>query len=426
MVRRFRSTLFSLSLLILSVLVACTSTVSINSTATVPPTATPFVMPTDVPLQELFPGEFSECVLTRSVEQEPYSIPAPFTPDHILGVKDDPEITLIVYMDMQCPYCAAFHPVLMQLLEEYPDQMQIIFRHLPLFMVHDKAFIAAQSLEAVALQNEENYFTLQAQLLNTQPDWAAFTPEEFSAYLRELLPALGVDPDQFDQDMMNETYNQNLFSELDANIPAGITATPYLFLNGQPYTTPTRDLSSLRTIIELELLTNRQFNTCPPRVIEEDKTYLATLHTTQGDIIVALYDQQAPLAVNNFVFLSQQGWYDNNPFYTVIADQYALTGDPSGSSLGTPGYTFRTETSDTLTFDRAGVVAMNNAGSPNSNGSQFFITLAAQPNWNGKFTIFGQVVEGLDVLMTLAERNAGQDPTNLYYDEILSVTIDEQ
>jgi cyclophilin family peptidyl-prolyl cis-trans isomerase/protein-disulfide isomerase len=424
--RHFRSTFLGLSLLILSVLVACTSTVPINSTATVSPTATPFVMPTDAPLQELFPGEFSECVLTGSVEQEPYPIPAPFTPDHILGVQDDPEIALIVYMDMQCPYCAAFHPVLMQLLEEYPDQLQITFRHLPLFMVHDKAFIAAQALEAVALQNEESYFSLQSQLLNTQSDWAALSPEEFSSYLRERLPELGIDPDQFDQDMMNETYNQNLFSELDANIPAGITSTPYLFLNEQPYTTPTRDLSSLRTIIELELLTNRQFDTCPPKLIMADKDYLAILHTTQGDIIVALYDQQAPLAVNNFIFLSQQGWYDNNPFYTVIPDQYALTGDPSGSSLGTPGYTFRTETNDALTFDRAGVVAMNNAGSPNSNGSQFFITLAAQPNWNGKFTIFGQVVEGLDVLMALAERNAGQDPTNLYYDEILSVTIDEK
>jgi peptidyl-prolyl cis-trans isomerase B (cyclophilin B) len=374
----------------------------------------------------MFPGEFAECILSGSFEQEPYPIPDPFTPDHILGVEENPEVTLIVYMDMMCPYCAVFHPVLMQLLEEYPEELQIVFRHLPLFMVHDKAFIAAQALEAVALQDETAYFSLQELLLNRQGEWYELTPEEFSAYVRERLPEYGIDPIQFDEDMVNEEYNQNIFSELDVNIPAGIASTPYIFLNGQPYTALSRDLSTLRTVIELELLSNRQFDSCPPRVIDEGKDYIATLHTTQGDIIISLYDELAPLAVNNFVFLSQEGWYDNTPFYSVITDNYALTGDPSGSSLGTPGYTFRTETDETLTFDRAGVVAMNNAGSPNSNGSQFFITFSEQTQLNGKFTIFGQVVDGLDVLNLLKKTDTTQDVTVLDFDEILSVTIDEK
>lgn len=424
--RQSRSIFLLLTFLMLTVLAACASTVSVNPTVTSSPTATAVPIPTDSPLQELFPGEFSECVLTGTseIDTEPYPIPDPFTPDHILGEQESPEVILIVYTDLQCPYCAAFHPVLLQLLAEYPNQLQVIFRHLPLFMVHDKAFIAAQALEAVALQNEEAYFTLQTELFSAQEAWAELTPDEFSAYLRDILAEYDIDAEQFDQDMMNEEYNQNIFAELDNNIPAGITSTPYIFLNGQPYTALTRDLPTLRTVIELELLSNRQFDTCPPRTIKEGEEYIATLHTSQGDIVIKLYTEQAPLAVNNFIYLSQQGWYDENPFYSVIPEKFALSGDPSGSSLGTPGYTFRTETDPALTFDRAGVVAMNNAGSPNSNGSQFFITFGPQLELNGKFTIFGQVIEGLDVLNVLAERDAAQDATNQYFDQIHSVTID--
>ena len=417
-----------LTVFIITVLVACTSTVSVNPTETTAPTAASSLsIPTDSPLQELFPGEFSECILSASaIAESTLTLPEPLTPDHVLGVSENPEITLIVYTDMQCPYCAAFHPVLKQLLAEYPDQLQVIFRHLPLFMVHDKAFIAAQALEAVSLQNEETYFLLQDHLLENQSEWTGLTPEEFSAYLRQILPTFAIDLAQFDVDMMNEEYNQHLFSDLDANIAAGIAATPYIVLNGKPYTTPSRDLSTLRTVIELELLAAKQFATCPPRVINEGKDYIATLHTTQGDIVIKLYPTITPLAVNNFIVLAQQGWYDNNPFYSVLPEQFALTGDPTGSSLGTPGYTFRNEIDESLIFDRAGVVAMNNAGSPNSNGSQFFITFKPQPELNGKFTIFGQVIEGLAVLENLAERNAAEDATNLYFDEILSVTIVEK
>ena len=426
MLGQHRPAFLAIFFLTLTVLVACTSTVPINPTATVNPTATPAPTPTDSPLQELFPGEFSECVLSGSIDIEPYSLPTPLTPDHILGVQDNPAITLIVYTDQQCPYCAAFYPVVQQLLAEYPNQLQVIFRHLPLFMVHDKAFIAAQALEAVALQDESAYFALQETLFSTQDEWSALSPEEFSAHLRELIPTLGIDPTKFDEDMMNQETIQNLFTELDANIAAGIASTPFLVLNGQPYTTPSRDLSTLRTVIELELLSQHQFDTCPPRVITDENEYIATLLTTQGEIIIKLYAQQAPLAVNNFIYLSQQGWYDNNPFYSVIAGQFALTGDPTGSSLGTPGYTFRTETDPGLTFDRAGVVAMNNAGSPNSNGSQFFLTYGPLPEFNGKFTIFGQVIEGMEILESLALRDPSQDATNLYFDQILSVTIDEK
>ncbi len=411
--------------IISTVLAACAGTVEMAATVTPQATPTDLPLPTSPPfLEELFPGEFSDCVLAAESTLPPFTVPNPLISDHIAGNADDPAITMVVYNDMQCPYCAAFHEVTRLLLWEYPDELQVIYRHLPLFMVHGNAFIAAQALEAAALQNQQAFFEVQDHLFNHQSEWQALSPEDFSSYLRDLLPSFELDPDQFELAMLNEEMTLALLNDLDSTLQAGITTTPFILLNGQVYTALSRDLSTIRTIIELELLKERQFNQCPPRVFEADTSYNATLHTSQGDIIIKLYPEYAPLAVNNFLFLAQQGWYDQLPFYMVIPDEFALTGDPTGSSLGTPGYTFRSETNPALTFDRAGVIAMNNAGSPNTNGSQFFITYGPLPAYNNKFTIFGQVLQGLDVLQNLTPRNPASDPTIAPADLLLSVTID--
>jgi cyclophilin family peptidyl-prolyl cis-trans isomerase/protein-disulfide isomerase len=411
--------------IITTVLAACAGTVDMAATVTPQATPTNLPLPTSQPvLQELFPGEFSDCVLAVEATLPPFTLPEPLLPDHVAGNTDNPAITMVVYNDMQCPYCAAFHQVTKLLLQEYPDELQVIYRHLPLFMVHGNAFIAAQALEAAALQRETAFFELQNHLFTHQGEWQALSQEDFSSYLRDLLPSFELDPDLFEQAMIDEEMTLALLNDLDTALQAGITTTPFILLNGQVYTALSRDLSTIRTIIELELLKERQFDQCPPRVIEEDTSYTATLHTSQGDIIIKLYPEYAPLAVNNFLFLAQHGWYDQLPFYMVIPDEFALTGDPTGSSMGTPGYTFRSETNPALTFDRAGVVAMNNAGSPNTNGSQFFITYGPLPSYNGKFTIFGQVLQGLDVLQNLTPRNPASDPTIAPADLLLSVTID--
>ncbi|HET60029.1 MAG TPA: hypothetical protein ENN32_06645 [Chloroflexi bacterium] len=411
--------------IVTTVLAACASTVDMAATVTPQATPTDLPLPTKQPgLEELFPGEFSDCILAAEATLPPFAVPEPLVPDHVAGNTDDPAIIMVVYNDLQCPYCAAFHEVTQLLLREYPDELQVIYRHLPLFMVHGNAFIAAQALEAAALQNQQAFFEVQDHLFTHQGEWQALSPEDFSSYLRGLLPTFELDPDLFEQAMIDEATTLALLNDLDAALQAGITTTPFILINGQVYTALSRDLSTIRTIIELELLKERQFNQCPPRVIDEGISYNATLHTSQGDIIIKLYPEYAPLAVNNFLFLAQQGWYDQLPFYMVIPDEFALTGDPSGSSLGTPGYTFRSEINPALTFDRTGIIAMNNAGSPNSNGSQFFITYGPLPAYNNKFTIFGQVLQGLDVLQNLTPRNPASDPTSAPADLLLSVTID--
>ncbi len=139
---------------------------------------------------------------------------------------------------------------------------------------------------------------------------------------------------------------------------------------------------------------------------------------------VQLLPDNAPLAVNSFVFLARNGWFDDITFHRVLPDYVAQTGDPSGSGFGGPGYTFDNEISD-LKFDKAGLMGMANSG-PGSNGSQFFITYAAAPNLDGKYTIFGEVLEGMDVLKQLTARDPSQGGTLPPGDKIKTITIEEK
>jgi cyclophilin family peptidyl-prolyl cis-trans isomerase len=161
----------------------------------------------------------------------------------------------------------------------------------------------------------------------------------------------------------------------------------------------------------------------PPHMfIDPDTIYVATLETEKGEIVIELDAKRAPQTVNNFVFLAREGFYDGVTFHRVIPDFMAQTGDPTGLGTGGPGYTIQDEITPDMTFDRAGLVAMANAG-PNTAGSQFFITYAPAPWLDGNFTIFGEVIEGMDVLKQLTPRDP-QTATGPG-DKILRVTISE-
>ena len=162
----------------------------------------------------------------------------------------------------------------------------------------------------------------------------------------------------------------------------------------------------------------------PALLIDVNKAYLATLQLDRGDIVIQLLPQAAPMAVNNFVFLARQGYYDGVTFHRVLSGFMAQTGDPTGTGSGGPGYTFQDEFSPDLTFDQAGVVAMANSG-PNTNGSQFFITYAPALHLTGVHTIFGVVIAGMDVAQGLTLRDPNANPPEPG-DSINSVVIDEQ
>ena len=137
----------------------------------------------------------------------------------------------------------------------------------------------------------------------------------------------------------------------------------------------------------------------------------ATIETTKGTIVIELYKDEAPKTVENFVKLAKQGFYDGIIFHRVIPGFMIQTGDPTGTGTGGPGYTFEDEIAPDLRHDGPGVVSMANAG-PNTNGSQFFITLAATHWLDGKHAIFGRVVEGQVIVEQIAavERDARDRP----------------
>src|SRR5215210_7482162 len=147
----------------------------------------------------------------------------------------------------------------------------------------------------------------------------------------------------------------------------------------------------------------KSYNKQPEMSLDPKKKYQAILHTSRGDIKVDLYADRAPMTVNNFVFLARNGFYDGTTFHRVLDGFMAQGGDPTGTGSGGPGYQFEDEFSSDLTFDRPGLLAMANSG-PNTNGSQFFITFVPTPHLNGLHTIFGEVVEGMDVVNNITRR----------------------
>ena len=165
------------------------------------------------------------------------------------------------------------------------------------------------------------------------------------------------------------------------------------------YETPPKELSSMSQM---------QWSNPPEMTIDSTKSYSATLQTENGDIILQLFATEAPFTVNNFVFLARQGYYDGVTFHRVIAGFMAQGGDPTGTGAGGPGYNFDDEVDNDLSFDRQGLLAMANAG-PGTNGSQFFITYAPTPHLTGKHTIFGEVIQGMDVALAIPHRDPQRD-----------------
>jgi Peptidyl-prolyl cis-trans isomerase (rotamase) - cyclophilin family len=157
----------------------------------------------------------------------------------------------------------------------------------------------------------------------------------------------------------------------------------------------------------------KKYDAPPAMTIDLSKKYTATLSTSKGDIVIELFPTEAPMTVNNFVFLAREGFYDGTTFHRVISGFMSQGGDPTGTGTGGPGYRFRDETADNPHRHETGTLSMANAG-PNTNGSQFFMTHAPQPHLDGRHTVFGKIISGQDVNVNLANG-----------DKLNSVTITE-
>ena len=156
----------------------------------------------------------------------------------------------------------------------------------------------------------------------------------------------------------------------------------------------------------------KTYSAPPPMTIDASKQYTATIETEKGKLVLELFASDVPLTVNNFVFLAGEGFYDGTTFHRVIPGFMAQGGDPTGTGRGNPGYRFADEFTEHTHV--AGALSMANSG-PDTNGSQFFITYTPQHGLDGKHSVFGQLIEGMDVLEKIE-----------LGDTIIRITIEEK
>ncbi len=312
--------------------------------------------------------------------------------------------------------------MLAQLEIEFPDELRVAYRHFPLAGIHPNALLATQAAEAAGRQGK--FWEMHDLLFNTQAEWSTIPEAGFQNFLIQESLGLGLDLAQFEADLNAPDTVAFAEEAWEFGQEVGLPGTPFLMINDGPYGGPL-DLDSLRTIIKLLALEDRQYAECPPLIIDPLKEYAATIETEKGEILIRLFAEDAPLAVNSFVFLAREGWFDGVTFHRVLPGYVAQAGDPSGTGFGGPGYAFDNEIDPALRFNKSGVVAMANAG-PGTNGSQFFITYDAQEGLNNDFTIFGEVVTGMEVAEALTPRNPQPGVPLPAGDRIISITIEER
>ncbi len=318
-----------------------------------------------------------------------------------------------------------------RLVDAYPDSVQLVYRHFPLNQIHDKAALAAQAAEAAGAQGL--YWEFHKALFENQKEWSGMNETDFRAFLTDTAGNTGLDVDQFNADLDDGAYADYVSDLEQEAMNIGLPGTPSVILNGEllpqaPFEYEVWDQfvgAQVEFARVQEELAEIQYDAAPEMSIDPEATYLATVNLDNGkSFVMELYPQSAPVTVNNFIFLANEGWFDDVMFHRVIPGFMAQTGDPTGTGMGGPGYAIPDEFDPELTFDGPGVVAMANSG-PDTGGSQWFITYDAAPHLNGRHAIFGRVIEGMDAVESIAPRDP-QDPDAPDGTRIESIEIEEK
>ena len=371
---------------------------------------------------EITPDPLTTTVLcTRQAALEEEALGAD---EHVTGAVEDYAATILIYNDFACEGCASTTTALNLVLELYPEDIRLVFRSFP-NTEEPNAMLAAQFAEAAGKQ--EKFWEAHDLLFSTQTEWLALDQDAIQEWVWLQAEVLELDAEQFAVDI----NSAEIFTTLAENINLArtyATSAPFVLVNDTSL--PLYISSNADFLLYLETLMipygrhirNLEYSDCPAMTIDLEANYTATLVTDQGDIMIALYPSAAPFAVNNFIFLAEEDYYDNTPIYAVLEGIVVRAGDPSGTGWGTPGYMFGTEISDELSFDTSGVVAMSIAA-PGLVNSQFFITMTGLPGMNGEYTIFGEVIDGMDVVRNLTPRDPEINPLQPFSNEILDVII---
>ena len=347
---------------------------------------------------------------------------------------EDAEVTVLEFSEVFCGHCNSFNQDSLQgILQDYVATGKV--RYVGHFLAFNRPESQEYLAAAMCAAEQGLYFAFEHTV------YAGVAQQEFD------LDASAKQVESLDYDQFAVCKEEGRYSNAvaDASMAAsekGLQVTPTFLINGQKV--EGNDPGTVRRVIEEALSggttaettepgeipmpknpmdRNGMYSAPPAMVIDTSKQYVATIKTEKGDIVAELYADKVPNTVNNFVFLAQEGYFDNTTFHRVIEDFMAQAGDPTASGRGGPGYRFADEFDRSLTHDGPGVLSMANAG-PGTNGSQFFITFVETPWLDGRHAVFGKVIEGLDVLQSISIRDPQTATTP--GDMIETITIEEK
>ncbi len=309
--------------------------------------------------------------------------------------------------------------MLEQLLKEFPDDLRTVFRHFPL-PSHANSLLATQAVEAAGMQGK--LYEMSDHIFANQAIWSPMDISAFESWLTTEAETLGLNKDQFVKDMKSDAVVAKVLEYQKQAMDAGVTYTPFIMVNGRIW--EGIDLPNMRILVQLLREDKNLFPDCPPTVLGPGRKYTATIETEIGNIVMALNTDQVPLSANAFVWLVQQGWYDNTTFFNVMRDdpsqiEIALTGDRTETGYGTAGFSISPEIVSDLNFTQPGTVGF-------VNGNQLFISYSALPKLDGRYTVLGNVIEGMDVVQNLAITKIDAEGRFSPGTKIIKVTISEQ
>lgn len=321
--------------------------------------------------------------------------------------------------------------MLERLVDAYPEQVQLVYRHFPLNSIHDNAQKAAEASEAAGAQGQ--FWAYHDLLFEKAPEWSSLGPNEAQDYFVGLADELGLDADKFAQELADGVYAEYVSGLEQEAVNIGLTGTPTGIINGRLADGLPPDYTVWANFVEdviasetvMKDLETMQYDAPPEMTLEEGVQYTARVTMENGDeFVIELYPESAPLTVNNFIFLANEGWFDGVTFHRVLPGFVAQTGDPTGTGMGGPGYAIPNEIDPNLSHAEKGMVAMANSG-PDTNGSQWYITYDDVSQLDGGYTIFGKVIEGMDAVEAITPRDPSQDPNAAPGDVIKSIVIEE-
>jgi hypothetical protein len=205
--------------------------------------------------------------------------------------------------------------VLTQLLELHPEDLRIVYRSFPLISLFDKSSLASQAAEAAAAQGF--FWEMHDILFERNNEWLDLSQGDFLEWLLVVGAEINLDQQRFQDELESGKYAQTIEDAYNSGIASGLTGTPFLLINNQHFRL-NPSLTNLEASLRLELLANEHYDNYPPMIIEEDVMYFVQIQLRSGEITIQLFPQETPLAVNNFIFLSKEGWFDNNPLHYVV------------------------------------------------------------------------------------------------------------